>query len=95
MALVFCALYERQTSKEFVLFDCQADFTRLAICIHTLIFFGNLSGVPVTPTRTITQKQRTINCLLCHQMYPNSVEQSGTLLVKLLKPFLKLKKKEV
>lgn len=41
---------ERQ-SQEFALFDCQTDFSRLAICVHTLILFGNSSRASVTPNR--------------------------------------------
>lgn len=35
---------ERQ-SQEFALSDCQTDFSRLAICMHTLILFGNSWGL--------------------------------------------------
>ena len=61
---------ERQ-SQEFALFDCQTDFSRLAIGIHALIFFGNSSGASVTPNKVITQNQRTINGLFDTRYVPN------------------------
>lgn len=61
---------ERQ-SQEFALFDCQTDFSRLAICIHTLRFFGNSSGASVIPNKVITQNQRTINGLFDTRYVPN------------------------